>query len=127
MCRRDITKDKTVVIDFHVFPVAPIATTITFKSLSSLLLHHPILLILPPPPPLSSCCIILWPIFGPWPPSCQGFKTTDFYEVKLSSTCPIANMEYQGVFLCLVCLFKPARHGWSYQQLGHHRHSCQAH
>ena len=72
---------KTVINDFRVFPVAPIASTITFKSLSSLLLHHPIFLILilllPPP----SCYI------GPWPTRCQGFKTTEFYEVKLSSAC----------------------------------------
>jgi len=71
--------NKTEEIDFCVFPVAPIATTITFKSLSSLLLLH-----LPPPLPH---CIILCPIFRPWPPSCQGFKTTEFYEVKLSSAC----------------------------------------
>lgn len=37
--------DKMVVSDFHMFPVAPVATTIIFPSLS-------LLLLLPPPPPL---------------------------------------------------------------------------
>jgi hypothetical protein len=45
------------VIDFRVFPVAPIATTITFKSLSSQLLHH-----LPPPPPSSSSSSLHYPL-----------------------------------------------------------------
>jgi len=118
--------NKMVVIDFRVFPVAPIATKITFKSLSSSLLYHPILLILLPPLP-SSHYITLWPIFGPCPPSCQGFQTTDFYEVKLSSACPVPNLEHQGVIRCLACHSKPAQHRWPWQQLCHHRHSSHVH
>jgi hypothetical protein len=46
--------------------------------------------------------------------------------VRMSSACPIPNLEGQGVSLCLVCCCKPDQHGWPYHQLGHHKHSFQS-
>jgi len=73
---------KMVVIDFRVFPVAPIAASITFKSLSSFLLLHP------PPPPH---CIMLWPTLGQGLPITRTSRLLKFYYAELSSSCPIPN------------------------------------
>jgi len=83
---------KMVVIDFRVFPVAPITASITFKSLSSLLLHHH-------PPPL---CNMLWPTLGQGRQITRISRPLNLYYAKLSSACPIPNFEYQCVYVWLV-------------------------
>jgi hypothetical protein len=90
-CIGDISlRNKTVVIEFHVFPVAPTATTITFNRyhycfIIFILLH------------------LVAPCFGPFLghdlPIARVSKPLTFHEVNLSFTCPIPNMEYQGLSL----------------------------